>query len=1186
MCGIVAVLRHRASGAVPDRRAVLGLIAEGVDSLRRQIAGIDSDAEFDDIVDQLAAAAERLEAANRLLCSSPGLRLMLDSPETVAALGAHAASWGAITASIESRLDACGSLGSAAQLERANRELIRVRDAVWAIGRDRLGAAAGVAKLLSAHGGVPSRGAIDAMLSVHQALSALDRLEVRGRDSAGLHLLVRNPALDLEDPAVAAALRHRGRDRNFGSGSARLVEGALSLVYKTAAEIGELGDNTAVLRAAVTGDMLLAEALDSDEAVTQVLGHTRWASVGIISEPNAHPLNSDLSSGSLNSVNGAPYVVAAVNGDVDNYAELLASSGLRPSPAITTDSKVVPALMSRRLAQGRSPTEAFRCTVAACEGSVAVAAVTAAAPDRLLIALRGSGQGLRVGLAGDAFIVSSEVYGLVEETSTYVRMDGEAAHSPGRGQIIELDGRRAGDLAGVSRWSYDGTSLPVSPREAVTAEITTRDIDRGDHPHFLLKEITEAPASFRKTLRGKVVAGDDPRLALSPQIVPERIRSGLRDSSISRVIAIGQGTAAVAAAGLVDGLRSLLRDSGLSGTVEAQALVATEFSAFHLREDMSGTLVIAISQSGTTTDTNRTVDLARARGAAVVAVVNRRNSDLTERADGVLYTSDGRDVEMSVASTKAFYSQVAAGWLLAMLISDEVAAGAGVILDVGDRRQLLRSLLQMPEVLETVLTRRSAVAAAARSLAPSRRHWAVVGNGANRVAAREIRIKLSELCYKSIPSDFTEDKKHIDLSSEPLVMVCAAGLPGSVADDIAKEVAIFRAHKAAPVVVTDDGDHRFDAAQAVLTVPAVDPRLVCLPVTMIGHLFGYEAALAIDAGARPLREARAALDAAVARADVTGEEALRAAAGTLRRSAEAFMSGLRRGDYDGHLEASTAVRIVTVLRYALGLASLEAYEMELGRIGTPAEVIEDLIAALTGGIDELTRPIDAIRHQAKTVTVGISRADETLLQTPLVRAVLAAGAPRDLLSYASLRTLAALDPAVAEVRGHTRYRVDGLSAGLPGPSEPSGFRGDQRRATVTVVDQGGVAASLKSRTSAAPALTGTKHKVATERRVLASRGRHDGRTLVFIPEVRAGVTVGITLLHVRFCERLSTAAVRGVLQGYRNRYSELRDAVTETESFFEEAPLGEIAPVELLTEAVGELADRWRACSHGSDYRR
>ncbi len=112
-------------------------------------------------------------------------------------------------------------------------------------------------------------------------------------------------------------------------------------------------------------------------------------------------------------------------------------------------------------------------------------------------------------------------------------------------------------------------------------------------------------------------------------------------------------------------------------------MLATELSGFGLRDDMRDTLVIAISQSGTTTDTNRTVDVARDRGAFVVAIVNRRNSDLVDKSDGVLFTSDGRDVEMSVASTKAFYAQIAAGALLAVAIAD----GLGV-----DRRRLVEPL--------------------------------------------------------------------------------------------------------------------------------------------------------------------------------------------------------------------------------------------------------------------------------------------------------------------------------------------------------------------------------------------------------------------------------------------------------------------------------------------------------------
>src|ERR1700675_5169570 len=107
--------------------------------------------------------------------------------------------------------------------------------------------------------------------------------------------------------------------------------------------------------------------------------------------------------------------------------------------------------------------------------------------------------------------------------------------------------------------------------------------------------------------------------------------------------------------------------------------------------------------------------------------------------------------------------------------------------------------------MEQVLAKRASIGLSAQRLAPARRYWAVVGNGANRIAAHEVRIKLSELCYKSIACDGTEDKKHIDLSAEPLILVCGAGLSGSNADDVAKELAIYRAHKAAAVRTTEGG---------------------------------------------------------------------------------------------------------------------------------------------------------------------------------------------------------------------------------------------------------------------------------------------------------------------------------------------------------------------------------------------
>ena len=1143
MCGIIAVVRRPASRPVPASDDVLSLVTGQADRLTGTSA---------DPTETIADIAGRLAQADELLRGVPGLSLLLAEP----ALGPQLTTQ---CHAILSRIEACekaleheGGL-STADLEARNRALIAARDGIWAITRDRLRAADVVDDL---SGGATAPAAREAFLSIHQALSAIDRLEVRGRDSAGLHVMVHDHGLDLNDPVIAEQIAARSSDENFGSGSVRVVDGVLSVVHKTAAEIGELGDNTAAIRDGFRNDELLRAALDNDTARALVLGHTRWASIGIISEPNAHPLNSELVDAD------GPYVIGALNGDVDNHADLIAEEGVTIAPAITTDAKVIPALTSQRLGEGHDTAEAFRRSVATFEGSVAIGACTAAAPDKLQLALRGSGQALYIGLAEDAYIVASEPYGVVEETADYIRMDGETPGNPenpnsSRGQIVELDGDQAGELAGLLRKAYDGTDLPVTTDDVAVAQITTRDIDRGDSPHYLMKEIGESPSSFRKTLRGKIAEDDNGlRVALGPTVLPEDIREDLRSGKIRHVFAIGQGTAAVAGQAVAAGLTAIVPNS----EIVVEAILATELSGFRLRADMSDTLVLALSQSGTTTDTNRTVDIVRNRGAKVICIVNRRGSDLTDRSDGVLYTSDGRDVEMSVASTKAFYSQIAAGLLLSIAIMDEILGEVAA----DDRRSLLEGITQLPAAMETVLDRRPMIAEAAREFAPSRRYWAMVGNGPNRIAAQEIRVKLSELCYKSIAADSTEDKKHIDLSAEPMIIVCAAGLEGSTADDVAKEVAIFRAHKAAPIVIADEDQNRFTSALAVLAVPGIDSRLGFILSTMAGHLFGYEAALAIDAQARPLREARSAIEQAAASPRMTGEQALASVEDALESAAGAFFDGARTGELNGHMEASTAVKIASLFRFALGSSPLDSYQIEYGKVGTPAVVLDDLVAALTVGIEELTRPIDAIKHQAKTVTVGISRSDETLLEAALSRSVIDAGAPRDRLSYASLRALSDLDPAIAEVVGHTRYNIEGLED--EADAEP----------TITVVDRGGISTGITSRTDRNPTLRGTKHQVALERRIFVSKGRSDGRIVVMVPEVKDSVTTGLTLLHVKLVDELSAGAARGVLQGYRNRYSAVRDAVLETEPTFRDDILAAQPVVDLLTLPINDLADRWR----------
>lgn len=1219
MCGIVAVLGRPSLRRPPSSDEVRECVSAALAHL--ELAAAPASAAGDEQrLSALRKAAAGLRAADARLRGVPGLLCLTagdGSPEVVDEAVARA---GALLADLEGVLDS-GRVGMEGRaLEELNASLVEARDAVFALGRDRLESYravsdmyASLTRCLEGAGGRSGRGgpggpaagagrpaveqpgpaALAVLWALNVALRSLDRLEVRGRDSAGVHVMLAGHGFDLDSPEELARLGGRSQGDLFTSLSVRPAEGCLSIVYKVAAEIGELGDNVAALRQAIANDPLLAEALCSPELRATVVAHTRWASVGLVNEANAHPLNSeeigpgapgrlgDNGHNAHRDHNGSdqpgPYVIGALNGDVDNYAALVASEGLQIPPEVTTDAKVVPTLVARRLGQGEDMGDAFRHAVARFEGSVGIAVNAAGSPDDLYLALRGSGQGLNIGLAEDAFVIASEAYGLVEEATVYLRMDGE-----GGGQVVRCSRAGAGSLAGISRTSYQGKPLPVGEDELTVAAITTRDIDRRGYRHFLLKEIHEAPLSVRKTLRGKVVAGPGGRLSarLGEGTVPASLARALADGRLSQVVVVGQGTAAVAGQAVASAIARALP------AMAVKALPATELSGWGpaglgLPDDMSNILVVAISQSGTTTDTNRTVDLVRARGAYVVSIVNRRNSDLVQKSHGVLYTSDGRDVEMSVASTKAFYSQVVAGHLLALGLAEAAGraarTGAAPAPGTGPDRagEILDALRELPSQLESVLAQRPRIARVAAATAPWRRSWAVVGSGPDRVAAAEVRIKLSELCYKAIALDSIEDKKHIDLSAEPLVIVCAPSVTGPNAQDIAKEIKIFEAHKAAPVVIASESEKdRFGAGTDIVSVPDCHPELAFVLAAMAGHIFGYEAALAIDSQARPLREARALLEGAAGQG-VGGQEVPAegaepgALALKLEAAAQPALVGLRSGAYDGCLNASTGSRLVSLLRYATGALPVEGYEAEMGKVGSPAAIATDLIAALGAAIDELTRPIDAIKHQAKTVTVGISRNEQPLLEAPLVHEALAAGATVESLGYRSLRTLSALGPAVEEILGFTRYRIDAA----PGASGEASLAG----ATVDVVDQGGIARGIASRTATDKTLRGTKHRAAEKREVTVFRGLHDGRTGLMVPEVKDGQVTGLTLLHARFADVLAPPAAKAVLQAYQGRYGALVDAVTEARPDFDDEVLGEVPMIELLTEPVALLAHHWSA---------
>lgn len=1060
-----------------------------------------------------------------------------------------------------------------AELERWNEILVQARDLMWAVREDVLAFLPRLDQLLQDR--ERTSGRLFQAWKLVITLENSSRMEVRGRDSCGVCCRITvtprqyarfldglsNDAkknwgqrLDTKDFVNLAIVPMRGPDKT-----------EVLFSYKVAEEVGALGDNVRSLYNDIAQDDLFWDLVNSDDSSSVIYAHSRWASNGIISEPNCHPVDATTmdSQGVGGSLSGH-LVTACVNGDVDNYQELKAKhageSGRKISNDIGTDAKIVPVVFDRYLAETGSAEQAFVKAISEFEGSYAIVLETTADPDRLYLALKGSGQSLFVGLMNQGYVFASELYGVVEQTPHFIRMDGTTEREPGRpetaGQILILSRSGQGKWENIRALSIDGKEQPLTEKDRKTADITTRDIDRKDFTHYLHKEISEAPSSVEKTLRGKFVLNRDPfsvTMNLGDSVFPKSLLGKINDGTIKRVLFIGQGTAAVAGQAV-----SVFMDQLFAGRLSVGAMKATELSGYRMTEEMDDCLIIAISQSGTTTDTNRTIDMARERGAVVVGIVNRRNSDMTYKVDGLLYTSDGRDIEMSVASTKAFYSQVVAGYLLVF----GLAQSLGVVKEEDLYREL-EELSRLPALMRSVLTgdTQEKVRTLARKYAPAQRDWAVVGSGLTRAAADEIRIKLAELCYKSIATDQIEDKKHIDLSSEPMTLILTAGLTQVALRDAVKEVAIFKSHKSVPIVVCSEDCDAFDPyAAGVIQVPRASQCASLLLNVVVGHLWGYFCALAIDEGAERLREARATAVKFYTSGDgVPTGRALAQVVGLARR----FQEDMVKGRFNSSLSVQVATEMTSLLGYMAGNRSLSQFASEFQARGNPRELMGTLITVISRAIHELSRPIDAIKHQAKTITVGISRIEE-VFEGPAFESFKALDLSAEAIPYRDAVILRALNVVLKGVLGATSYQIENLGA--------MGETTDE--STVATLQKIGIARSMTSRADNETKLLGTKEFCVRTSSIYLGRGSRDKRPLAIVPLVPRGRVEKLVLLHLDFRDDVTRNEKVSLLRDLRQRYENLKSLVTERDVNWCDDFLDDMSVEDLIMLPVKQLANR------------
>jgi len=1078
-------------------------------------------------------------------------------------------------------------------VDAMSRRIEDLKDISWCITFEFLDNIVKVGELLSRDFQSITPSALKIVKNINSVLNSIDRLEVRGRDSAGLSLMFilekaeferfkeklgKSDNIDLPDQFRVRSnhdiLVNMGIDVHETKDESKEKCVCIAITYKIAAEIGSLGDNVGFLRNQIKNDPIFQILISCPHKYHTVGAHTRWASIGAITEPNCHPVDNK---GAVNNISDKSGIIhVCLNGDIDNYIELkekYESKDNLTHKDITTDTKIIPLQIEKYILQGNDLEEAFRLAVNDFKGSHAIFMHSDLAPGKLFLAQKGSGQAIFIGLSEGHYLPASEVYGFVEQTPFYLKMDGEKVvegkDDKTQGQIFVLSQESVGGVQGIKAMFYDGTRVEIGEKDIKHTQITSRDIDRQEFPHYFMKEISESPVSVEKTLQNRWKIEEDGKrryvLTLDEKTFPISIQQAFINNKIRRIYFVGQGTAGIAAQACADILNYYIYEPSFT----ACSLKASELSGFKLNEyddknSMADTLVVAFSQSGTTTDTNRAVDMVKERGAHTIAIVNRRDSDITFKVDGVMYTSSGRDIEMSVASTKAFYSQIIAGAVLNLTI----ASLKGLVSDEFIAEEI-KQMREIPSHMRKVLSMKKEIEKSAKRLAATKNYWAAVGSGPNKASADEIRIKLSELCYKTISSDYIEDKKHIDLSSEPLIIVCAAGTKRNVIGDIIKDTAIFQAHKATPVVIADEGESGFDAyAEDVFHVPVVNQHFAPILNTLVGHIWGYYAALAINEGSKFLytfrEELQSTIDNYADRGldiyEIVLEKSFRE---KIARFYKKFRS--KRVEKKFPTSIAKALDLTLLLKYLAGRLPASDFEIDFDKKGTALNMLNTLFEYIGESINYMSRPVDAIKHQAKTVTVGTSRISEKL------EGLLFDELPKCNFSVSQLINrniivLKKLQGVISHIKGLTLYRIGKLNL-LGEPTDES---------TIKVLEKKGSLKSISSRVEKDSKLKGTKRIIIRQGNVYVGKGRKDDRSILVIPIIsdspeRPNIIEYLLLLNIAFKEEVPIAAKIKALGG---KYEHIKNIVQENSIAWDDNYLESVEIEELFgrsAEKIGEF---------------
>lgn len=571
-----------------------------------------------------------------------------------------------------------------------------------------------------------------------------------------------------------------------------LIEGLKRLEYRgyDSAGIATLV-NGRIERRRALGKLVNLERRVAEEPIDGVIGigHTRWATHGGPAERNAHP--------------HATRLAAVVhNGIIENFLELrneLSAEG-RVFES-DTDTEAVVQLLTHYLELGQSPEEATQNTLKRIEGAFALGILFAGHEDLLIAARRGVP--LAVGYGDGEMYLGSDALALAPLTQkiTYL-VDGDWAVLTASGVTIRNGEGR------------------IVEREIRTSSVSGAMIGKGEHRHFMYKEICEQPQVIGDTLKTMINPATG-AVTLPP--MPFSLKG------VDQVTIIACGTSYYAGMVAKYWIERIAR-------VPVEVDIASEF---RYREPVmrKGGLSLFISQSGETADTLAALRYCRTQGQHILALVNVAESSIARESDAILLTAAGP--EIGVASTKAFTTQ------LTMLACFSLAlAHAKGAIDGMEMARLSGALMEVPARIAEVLGHDERLKAIAEDIADSR-DVLYLGRGGSYPIALEGALKLKEISYIHAEGYAAGEMKHgpialIDESVPVIVIAPSDGLYDKTASNVQEVVA-----RGGRVIFLSDaaGVARLGVAAVTMALPQADPFVTPILYAVPVQLLAYHVAV-------------------------------------------------------------------------------------------------------------------------------------------------------------------------------------------------------------------------------------------------------------------------------------------------------------------------------------------------------